>query len=110
MSQEEFASIKEYLKKTIEEIMNADLEDKTKYEHDKAQESVSTICDKIIKTLHEEQKGYKFMCTGTIFPKGNASLEFAASCLWNTKTDGSLTVQYESDYIHCFVCLFVVSP
>ena len=110
MSQEEFASIKEYLKKTIEEIMNADLEDKTKYEHDKAQEWVSTIRDKIIKTLHEEQKGYKFMCTGTIFPKGNASLEFAASCLWNTKTDGSLTVQYESDYIHCFVCLFVVSP
>ena len=110
MSQEEFASIKEDLKKTVEEIMNADLEDKTKYEHDKAQEWVSTICEKIIKTLHEEQKGYKFMCTGTIFPKGNASLEFAASCLWNTRTDGSLTVQYESDYIHCFVCLFVVSP
>ena len=103
MSQTEFAAIKEDLKKTIEEIMNADLEDKTKYEHDKAQEWVSTICDKIIKTLHEEQKGFKFMCTGTIFPKGNAALGFSAACFWNSKTDGSITVQYESDYIHCFV-------
>ena len=50
------------------------------------------------------------MCTGTIFPKGNAALEFSAACFWNSKTDGSITVQYESDYIHCFVCLFVVQP
>ena len=110
MSQTEFADIKEELTKTVQEILNSDLEDKTKYEHEKAQEWVSTICDKIIKTLHEEQRGFKFMCTGTIFPKGNAALEFGAACFWNSKTDGSITVQYESDYIHCFVCLFVVQP
>ena len=110
MSQTEFADIKEELTKTVQEILNSDLEDKTEYEHEKAQEWVSTICDKIIKTLHEEQSGFKFMCTGTIFPKGNAALEFSAACFWNSKTDGSITVQYESDYIHCFVCLFVVQP
>ena len=110
MSQTEFADIKEELIKTVQEIMNSDLEDKTEYDHEKAQEWVSTICDKIIKTLHEEQRRFKIMCTGTIFPKGNAALEFSAACFWNSKTDGSITVQYESDNIHCFVCLFVVQP
>ena len=38
MSQTEFADIKEELTKTVQEILNSDLEDKTKYEHEKAQE------------------------------------------------------------------------
>ena len=45
-----------------------------------------------------------------IFQKGDASLHFSSTCLWNPNTDGSITVKYENDKLHCFVCLFGIAP
>ena len=110
MAQVDFSDIIAKKNKKDKQKTHTNIKKKTKNHNEKAQEGEKKICDKVKKTLHEEQKGYKFMCTGTIFPRGNAALEFSAACLWNSKTDGSLTVQYENDYLYCFVCLFVVSP
>ena len=54
--------------------------------------------------------GFKFVCTCTIFQKGYASMNFSSTCLWNPNQDGSVTVKYENDKMHAFVCLFGLAP
>ena len=66
--------------------------------------------DKDYDQLHQQQRGFKFVCNSTIFQKGDASLHFSSTCLWNPNTDGSITVKYENDKMHCFVCLFGIAP
>ena len=68
------------------------------------------ISDEIIKALHQQQRGFKFVCTCTIFQKGYASMNFSSTCLWNPNQDGSVTVKYENDKMHAFVCLFGLAP
>ena len=81
-------------------------------EYDKAQAQnwCNGISDEIIKALHQQQRGFKFVCTCTIFQKGYASMNFSSTCLWNPNQDGSVTVKYENDKMHAFVCLFGLAP
>lgn len=80
------------------------------YNQKEAQTWTNTITDEIIKNLHGQQRGFKFICNGTIFQKGDASLHFSSTCLWNPNTDGSITVKWENDQMHCFICLFGIAP
>ena len=41
---------------------------------------------------------------------GYASMNFSSTCLWNPNQDGSVTVKYENDKMHAFVCLFGLAP
>lgn len=105
----QFSSIKDELNTVCDKIIKSHLDGKT-YSQKDAQSWTNTISDEIIKTLHSLQKGFKFICNGTIFQKGDASLHFSSTCLWNPNTDGSITVKYENETMHCFICLFGVAP
>jgi dynein light chain Tctex-type 1 len=105
----QFSSIKDELIQVCERIIKAHLADKT-YNQKEAQAWTNAISDEIIKTLHSLQKGFKFICNGTIFQKGDASLHFSSTCLWNPNSDGSITVKHETETMHCFICLFGVAP
>ena len=43
------------------------------YDQKEAQSWCNQISDEIIKTLHSQQRGFKFICNGTIFQKGPPS-------------------------------------
>ena len=105
----QFAVIKDELTAMVDDIIRQFLNDKD-YDQKEAQSLCNQISDEIIKTLHSQQRGFKFICNGTIFQKGDASLHFSSTCLWNPNTDGSITVKYENDQMHCFVCLFGIAP
>ncbi len=105
----QFSAIKNELTETVDGIIKKYLEDKN-YDQKEAQSWCNQISDEIIKTLHSQQRGFKFICNGTIFQKGDASLHFSSTCLWNPNTDGSITVKYENDQMHCFICLFGIAP
>ena len=105
----QFASIKDELTSTVDEIIHKHL-DGQQYSQKDAQGWTNAITDEVIKTLHSQQRGFKFICNGTIFQKGDASLHFSSTCLWNPNTDGSITVKYENDPMHCFICLFGIAP
>jgi dynein light chain Tctex-type 1 len=105
----QFSSIKDELHSTCEKIISNHLEGKT-YNQKEAQTWTNSISDEVIKTLHSQQRGFKFICNGTIFQKGDASLHFSSTCLWNPNSDGSITVKYENETMHCFICLFGVAP
>lgn len=109
MSDLQFSSIKEELNNICDGIIKKHLDGKT-YNQKEAQTWTNTISDEIIKALHAQQKGFKFICNGTIFQKGDASLHFSSTCLWNPTTDGSITVKYENEHLHCFICLFGIAP
>jgi len=105
----QFSSIKDELNSVCDKIIKSHLDSKT-YNQKEAQTWTNSISDEIIKTLHSQQRGFKFICNGTIFQKGEASLHFSSTCLWNPNSDGSITVKYENESMHCFICLFGVAP
>ncbi len=104
-----FSSMKDELTKTVDDIIKRNLENKA-YNQKEAQTWTNTISDEVIKALHQQQRGFKFICNGTIFQKGDASLHFSSTCLWNPNSDGSITVKWENDQMHCFICLFGIAP
>ena len=71
-------------------------------------DELTAMVDDIIRQFLNE--GFKFVCTCTIFQKGYASMNFSSTCLWNPNQDGSVTVKYENDKMHAFVCLFGLAP
>ena len=99
-SELQFAVIKDELTAMVDDIIRQFLNDKI-YEKDQAQNWCNGISDEIIKALHQQQRGFKFVCTCTIF---------SSTCLWNPNQDGSVTVKYENDKMHAFVCLFGLAP
>jgi dynein light chain Tctex-type 1 len=105
----QFSAIKDELTTLCDGIIKKYLDGKN-YDQKDAQSWCNQISDEIIKTLHSQQRGFKFICNGTIFQKGDASLHFSSTCLWNPNTDGSITVKYENDTMHCFICLFGIAP
>ena len=105
----QFSAIKDEVHKTVEDIIRKNLEGKT-YNQKEAQNWTNNISDEVIKTLHSQQRGFKFICNGTIFQKGDASLHFSSTCLWNPNSDGSTTIKWENEFMHCFICLFGVAP
>ena len=105
----QFSSNKDELTALCDGVIKRVLDGKT-YNQKEAQGWTNQISDEIIKTLHSQQRGFKFICNGTIFQKGDASLHFSSTCLWNPNTDGSITVKYENDQMHCFICLFGIAP
>jgi dynein light chain Tctex-type 1 len=109
VDQLQFNSIKDDLHSTCESVIKKHLEGKL-YNQKEAQTWTNTISDEIIKALHGQSRGFKFICNGTIFQKGDSSLHFSSTCLWNPTTDGSITVKWENDQMHCFICLFGIAP
>ena len=105
----QFNVIKQELSEICTGVIQKHLENKT-YNQKEAQTWTNTITDEVIKNLHGQQKGFKFICNGTIFQKGDASLHFSSTCLWNPSTDGSITVKWENDQMHCFICVFGIAP
>jgi hypothetical protein len=101
----QFISIKDELTNMVNDVIFNYLNGK-KYEADKAQTWCNNISEEIIKALHQQQRGFKFVCATTIFQKGKSSLHFSSTCLWNTAKDGSTTVKFENEHMHCFVSLF----
>ena len=61
-SELQFAVIKDELTAMVDDIIRQFLNDKI-YEKDQAQNWCNGISDEIIKALHQQQRGFKFVCT-----------------------------------------------
>ena len=106
INKSKFNDIKDEIKDIVENIVIKFLENK-KYEKEQAQLWCDNINNEILKILYQQKRGFKFICTTTLFEKGNAS--FNINSLFDKIKDGSITFKYEKDKIHCFVCLFGIA-
>ena len=100
-----FSSFVDDLDAFLRKTVNSVLEDKT-YDKSEAQSWSKEITTQIMEGLNRQQNGFKYLVSTTIFQKGDASLNFSTSCLWEKGVDGSVTVRIENDTMLCFVCLF----
>ena len=108
-SELQFSVIKDELYDMVYSIIDCFLNGKF-YEENKVQYWCNDISEEIIKALHQQQRGFKFICNTTIFQKEDFFLHYSSTCLWNPNTDGSITVRYENDEFYCFVSLFGIAP
>ena len=80
----------------------------TTFQRDKAGQWSQQIIELILKSLAQLGKDFKYVVT-CILPQNNgAGLHSAATCWWDAKTDGFISVRLEHDtYICCItvVCL-----
>lgn len=59
-----------------------------------------------IRRLTALQKPFKYIVTCLILQKTGAGLHTAASCYWDSSTDGSRTVRWESKTMYCISTVF----
>ena len=101
--------VKDKIKNIVEIFLNNFFEDKF-FEVGEKQEWVNNICNGIIKEISQILTGFKVICVSYIIQKGNAPFFFDSNFLWDKKTDGVITVEYENNYLNCFSCVFVTVP
>ena len=102
-------NVREKIKKIVEQFLNKFFENKY-FEVEEKQEWINNICNGIIKEISQILTGFKVICVSYIIQKGNAPFFFDSNCLWDKKTDGVITVEYENNYLNCFSCVFVTVP
>jgi hypothetical protein len=103
----EFEKIKDDLIKMCEDVLKKCMEGKI-YNREEAQIWVNKIPEEIIMNLKLNYTKMKFICNSTILQKKNTSLHFSSTCLWDRKSDGTISVKWEDDKMYCFICLFCV--
>ena len=104
---ETFVKIKEDLIKTCENVVKNWLDGK-EYNTEDAQIWANKIPEEIIKVLKSDYEKLKFICTSTIFQKRRTCLHFSSTCLWDNKTDGTISVKWENEKMYCLFLLFCV--
>ncbi|KAL4425330.1 hypothetical protein ABPG75_009346 [Micractinium tetrahymenae] len=69
----------------------------------------SQVIEGILKKLAALQKPMKYVCHVSLTQRAGAGLHAAAASRWNAKTDGSLSVHWESATVLALVTVFWVS-
>ena len=99
------------LKKFFE---NNEFENQTKEnkETNHNQEFIDQICNEVIKDVYSQFTGFKLVCTGHLFGKGNAAFFFNSYSLWDKKTDYYVTSLYtdKDETFYAYICLFIIAP
>ena len=111
--------VKPEIEKVINNILkkffeNNDFENQTKEnkETNHNQEFIDQICNEVIKDVYSQFNGFKLVCTGHLFGKGNAALFFNSNLLWDKKTDYYVTSLYtdKEETFYAYICLFIIAP
>ena len=111
--------VKPEIEKVISNILkkffeNNEFENQTKEnkETNHNQEFIDQICNEVIKDVYNQFNGFKLVCTGHLFGKGNAALFFNSNLLWDKKTDYYVTSLYtdKEETFYAYICLFIIAP
>ncbi|XP_049609720.1 dynein light chain Tctex-type 3 [Syngnathus scovelli] len=92
------------VKECIETVVGGD-----DYNQNLVNKWTSAIVERCLIQLVKLGKQYKFIVTCSLMQKTGAGLHTANSCYWDTTTDGSSTVRWESRTMYCVVSVFAVA-
>jgi dynein light chain Tctex-type 1 len=76
------------------------------YNADKVPQWTSVCMESCMKRLTALNKPFKYIVTCLIMQKTGAGLHTAASCFWDSATDGSRTVRWENKTMYCICSVF----
>ena len=79
------------------------------YQKDKVNQWCSQIIDTCIKDLAKLNKPFKYAVTCIISQNNGSGLQSAATCYWETKKDGLISMQIGSATFYCIITIFAMS-
>mmetsp|Transcript_28814 Transcript_28814/g.63480 ORF Transcript_28814/g.63480 Transcript_28814/m.63480 type:complete len:114 (-) Transcript_28814:924-1265(-) len=105
ISAEEAAFVADDVSNIIKESIDAVLQNQ-QYNENKVSQWTSVCLENTIKKLTALNKPFKYVVTCVIMQKNGAGLHTAASCWWDSATDGSRTVRWENKSMYCICTVF----
>mmetsp|Transcript_10666 Transcript_10666/g.26337 ORF Transcript_10666/g.26337 Transcript_10666/m.26337 type:complete len:114 (-) Transcript_10666:1724-2065(-) len=102
---EESAFVADDVSNIIKESIDAVLQNQ-QYNETKVSQWTSTCLENCVKKLAGLNKPFKYVVTCIIMQKNGAGLHTAASCWWDSTTDGSRTVRWENKTMYCITTVF----
>lgn len=76
------------------------------YDADMVPQWTNECLESCIRRLTTLSKPFKYIVTCLILQKTGAGLHTAASCFWDSSTDGSRTVRWENKSMYCICSVF----
>jgi hypothetical protein len=73
-----------------------------KYTHSKVSEWVDTIGNSSVGQLKELNPNFKYVVSTLIIQKVGSGLHFETVAHWDSKTDGSVMVKFDTEDLSCF--------
>lgn len=77
------------------------------YSSAKSGEWCTQISDNCLKELTKLNKPFKFLVTCILMQKSGAGLCTAATCFWDSKTDGLCSLQVNGETFDCIVTVYM---
>lgn len=102
---EESAFVADDVSNIIKESIDAVLQNQ-QYNETKVSQWTSSCLENCVKKLAGLNKPFKYVVTCIIMQKNGAGLHTAASCWWDSTTDGSRTVRWENKTMYCITTVF----
>lgn len=102
---EESAFVADDVSNIIKESVDAVLQNQ-QYNEPKVSQWTSSCLENCVKKLAALNKPFKYVVTCIIMQKNGAGLHTAASCWWDSTTDGSRTVRWENKTMYCITTVF----
>lgn len=93
--------VNKVIKDSIEAVIGAN-----SYQVDKVNQWSTSISESVLTALSKLKKPFKYVVTCSIMQKVGAGLHTASSCYWDSATDGTCTVRWESHTMYCIVSVF----
>lgn len=103
-----FSSFSDLARKFAREEIEAQLETQDFDGHLMSQWS-SSISDAIVKKLQALEHPFKYIVNVTILQRIGAGYNSSSACLWDARTDGSVSVRWENDTMYCIVAIHALA-
>jgi dynein light chain Tctex-type 1 len=101
-------SMKDEIRKICEEAIMNTLGDQ-KYDKTSVGDWIKNMTYEVTNTIRgQNYQSYKFVCDCRIIHKAKTRLHFSSTCLWNPNSDITLSVKWENETMHCFICIYAL--
>ena len=94
----------------LEDIANKHVNNALKKGNIEKKDWINDVTHNIIKEIHDNKIGLKFLVNGFIRDKGFSNLHFVTGNLWIKETDGIIKIPIDTEKKEGFIILYVISP
>merc|ERR1712070_594434 len=94
-------SVETIVRDAIENVLGS-----AQYNTNKVTQWTNFIVEDVLKNLQFQGKPFKYIVNCLIMQNNGSGLHMASSCFWDTNNDGSCTVRFSNDTMHCHCTVF----
>ncbi|CEP02144.1 Dynein light chain Tctex-type 1 [Plasmodiophora brassicae] len=95
--------VKACIEQSVEPVLGQSV-----YHAKRVHDWTAAIIESVLKNLRQLDKNFKYIVTSTIMQRNGAGMHTSSACFWDLNTDGSCSVKWENQTMHCVVTVFAV--